>query len=428
MTAVLTAVGRWDSALATALGGSSVVQVVRRCADLADLLATAAAGVGDAAVVSDDLRGMDLSVVAQLRAHGVHVVGLGPPDDEASERRLRQWGITSIITAGSSLDLLESALLERSAVGPARERGVAASVGPDPRPDGPDRAVAEVAPQPPGGLSPRGIVVAVWGPTGSPGRTSVAVTLAAEVAGLGVSTLLVDADTYGACVAQALSLLDEAPGLAAAARAAEHGTLDLPTLARLSPEVCRGMRVITGIPRADRWPEIRPPALERVLELSRLLAQVVVVDCGFCLESDEELSYDTAAPRRNAATLTTLDLADEVLAIGSCDPVGLQRLVRGLQELGAVTPLRPRVVVNRVRAGTVGARPERRVADALERFAGVGDVVFVPDDPAALDAAVREGRSLAECAPSSPVRAAVRALAATVAGVQAGQTRGSRRG
>jgi len=35
-----------------------------------------------------------------------------------------------------------------------------------------------------------------------------------------------------------------------------------------------------------------------------------VVDCGFSLEQDEELSFDTAAPRRNGATLATLLAAD----------------------------------------------------------------------------------------------------------------------
>ncbi|MEP6629768.1 MAG: hypothetical protein ABJA89_04820, partial [Lapillicoccus sp.] len=150
-------------------------------------------------------------------------------------------------------------------------------------------------------------------------------------------------------------------------------------------------------------------------------------DCGFNLEDDEELSYDTMAPRRNAATLTTLSLADEVVAVGGCDPVSLQRLVRGLQELGEVSGPRPVVVVNRVRPGAVGARPETRVAEALSRFAGVEDVVFVPDDPAALDAALLEGRSLAECAPQSPVRAAVRGLAARVAGVAVPHGRRGRR-
>ena len=42
-----------------------------------------------------------------------------------------------------------------------------------------------------------GRLVAVWGPTGAPGRTTVATYLACELAGLGVSTVLADADTYG---------------------------------------------------------------------------------------------------------------------------------------------------------------------------------------------------------------------------------------
>ena len=107
--------------------------------------------------------------------------------------------------------------------------------------------------------------------------------------------------------------------------------------------------------------------------------------------------------------------------------MGLQRLVRGLQELGTVPSPPPRVVVNRVRSSSVGSRPENRVSDALARFAGVERVDFVPDDPQALDDAAREGRALCECAPGSPARVALRALAASVAGVPARATRRSRR-
>jgi len=446
MTAVLTAVGRWDSELATALEASRQVRIARRCADLADLLATAGAGLGAAAVVSDELRGLDLSAVARLRAVGLRVVGLSAPGEEASERRLRQLGITTVVPAGSPLALLESALLHAGAaprpedsLDDELDRGDFDRGGFDG--DGwPDDGLAQngwrvggedVPPQIDDEPRSPGRVVAVWGPTGAPGRTTVAVNIAAELAGFGVPTVLVDADTYGGSVAQALSLLDEGPGLVAAARAADQGTLDLPTLARLSPQVAGGMRVITGIPKAERWPEIRPAALERVLQLARSLAQVVVVDCGFNLEDDEELSYDTMAPRRNAATLTTLSLADEVLAIGACDPVGLQRLVRGLQELGTVAAPPPRVIVNRVRSGSVGPRPENRVTEALSRFAGVERVEFVPDDPRALDTAMREGRTLAECAPASPARSALRTLATSVSGapvLEPGRGRSRRRG
>ncbi|MGE5763937.1 MAG: hypothetical protein ACM3ZF_08730, partial [Mycobacterium leprae] len=130
-------------------------------------------------------------------------------------------------------------------------------------------------------------------------------TLAAELALLGTETLLVDADSYGGVVAQVLGLLDEAPGLAAAARLANNGSLDLPGLARVARTVRPGLRVLTGISRADRWPELHPPALDTVFALARSLAETTVVDCGFALEQDEELAYDTVAPRRNGATLAT---------------------------------------------------------------------------------------------------------------------------
>jgi Flp pilus assembly CpaE family ATPase len=193
-------------------------------------------------------------------------------------------------------------------------------------------------------------------------------------------------------------------------------------LARLAPEVFDGLRVLTGIPKAERWPELRAAALEHVLTLTRRLGRFTVIDCGFSLEDDEELSYDTLAPRRNAATLTSLALADQVLAVGAGDPIGLQRLVRGLQELGTVASPSPAVVINRVRASAVGPRPEQRIREALARFAGVDELRFIPDDPATLDAALLAGRSLAEAAPDSPVRQCLLELASEVSGVAAPHT------
>ena len=330
------------------------------------------------------------------------MVGLTDPADEDGERRLRQMGVASTVPADADLPAYETALLEPSV--------------PDAEPAWPTAGEPAERPYPAGGAPARGTLVAVWGPVGSPGRTTIAVNLAAELAALGTSALLVDADTYGGCVAQTLAVLDESPGLAAATRAADHGTLDLASLARLAPEVTPRLRVLTGIPRPERWTEIRAGALERVLDLSRGLADVVVVDCGFSLEDDEELSYDTEAPRRNQATLTTLQVADALLAVGGCDPVSLQRLVRGLQDVGTVRAPRPSVVVNRVRAGAVGASPQARVADAMARFAGIEALAFVPEDRSACDEALLSGRTLAECAPQSPCRLAIHSLAAGIAG------------
>ncbi|MGO4598215.1 AAA family ATPase [Terrabacter sp. 2RAF25] len=469
MTEVLTALSHhWESAVATALEGVRGVVVSRRCADVSELLSVAEAGLGDTVVVSSDLRGLDLSVVDRLRANRVRVIGVHPADDEQAERRLRQLAISTTLPADAGSDRWTRCLenddvddLEAALTG-----GAGLDAAPDAAPDDAAGAggvdpIGTSAAGPPttsddgppgldgtGGWSPAGApppgeastssggdapgaggeglgrgarrgpqrapVVAVWGPTGAPGRTVVATTLAAEIASRGVDVLLVDADTYGGCVAQSLGLLDEAPGVAAACRAADQGLLDLPMLARVAPEVVPGLRVLTGLPKAERWPEVRSAALERVLELGRSLVGVVVVDCGFCLEDDEELSYDTSAPRRNEATLTSLAASDIVVAVGGADPVALQRFVRGLQELGTVPSGEPVPVVNRVRAGAVGSRPESRIADSLLRFAGLSSVRFIPDDPGALDGALLAGRSLVEHAPESPVRRAVADLVSSI--------------
>jgi Flp pilus assembly CpaE family ATPase len=262
-----------------------------------------------------------------------------------------------------------------------------------------------------------GRVMAVWGPTGAPGRTTVAVGLASELSALGWPTLLVDADVYGGVVAQVLGLLDESPGLAAACRLANNGALDLSALIDLARQVSPTLRVLTGIGRADRWPELRPAALAVVLSLATSIAAMTIVDCGFCLEQDEELSYDTMAPRRNGATLTLLEQADVVLAVGTADPVGLQRLVRGLAELKEAVPeVQPTVVVNRLRASAVPGNAEAEVRAALSRYAGIDDVVFVPLDVNGVDGAVAAGRTLTEAAAGSPVRQALQSLAASLVG------------
>src|SRR5690606_35579810 len=116
----------------------------------------------------------------------------------------------------------------------------------------------------------------------------------------------------------------------------------------------------------------------------------------------------------NDATLSALAPATVCVVGWSGAPVGIQRLVRAIDELaesGTAAGAARAVVVNRVRASVVGAGPERAVRDAMARYAGVEDLHLVPED-AALDQALREGRTLAEAAPSSSARRAVAPLAA----------------
>jgi MinD-like ATPase involved in chromosome partitioning or flagellar assembly len=383
--------------LATFARVGSGVAVVRRCVDLADLLAAASAGTSRAAIVSADLRRLDHEAVDRLRDCGVAVIGVVADPGDDAEGRLRMLGVDRIVVVSPD----DPAAAAREAADLTVDLGAIPAhrprAGSDTPLEGPGRS---------------GSLVAVWGPTGAPGRTTVATYLACETAALGTSTVLADADTYGASAAQLLGLLDESPGLAAATRAVNAGALDLETLAQSAVEVTHDLRVLTGVVRADRWPELRPTALAQVWACSRRLADLTVVDCGFGLEQDEELSYDTVAPRRNGATLATLAEADVLLAVGRADPIGLQRLIRTLPEARAAAPrARLRVLLTRVRKGPVGRRPDRQLHESLARHAGVDEAVLVPEDQDAYDRALAEGRSLREVAPRSAARLALASLA-----------------
>ena len=260
-------------------------------------------------------------------------------------------------------------------------------------------------------------VVVVWGPTGAPGRTTVAVNLAAELAIAGRSTLLVDLDTYGPAVGAHLGLTEESAGVARAVRRADHGRLGPADLAAAAVRVRvagADLTVLTGLTRVDRWPELRPAAVAALLAAARERWERVVVDVGFGLEQDEELSFDVPAPQRNGATLAALAAADEVVAVGGPDAVSLPRLVRGTEDLAEAAPeARLRVVVNRLRPAAAGVSPRSQVEAVWTRYASSGIPLagFLPWDPAAADRALLGGQVLAEAAPGSALRRALAELA-----------------
>ena len=271
----------------------------------------------------------------------------------------------------------------------------------------------------PSSVAPR--IIAVWGPAGAPGRTTIAIGLAAELAGRGLPVCLVDADTYGGAIAPSLGLLDESPGFAAACRLAGSGSLTADELDRVSQRVPLGatlrgthaeLRVLTGIGRPHRWPELSAERVTSVLEESRRWRPIIIVDTGFNLETDEELSSDLLAPRRNAATIAALRAADDVVAVGAADPLGLARLLRTYPDLlDVVLTTRVRVVVNRVRSSVLGLDPAGQVRQTLDRFGGVSDAVLIDDDPHAADAALLTARSVVDAAPRSALRAGIARLA-----------------
>jgi len=373
---LLAAGAAWETRALRVLSDRRDLVVLKRCVDVDDLLASATSGQADTAVVAIEAPGLDLAAVDHLRGHGVRAVAV--VGDEPGAVRASRIGIRTTVDDGD-LEALPTAVTSDHETEPE-----------PPEPHQPDQTT-------------RGRVVAVWGPAGAPGRTTVATALAAAL-GTRARTTLVDADPYGGTVAQALGVLDEVSGLLAAARLAGSGRLE-EQFASVQRALSKRLTVVTGLPRPDRWTEVRPGTVELLAETASRHGHVVV-DTGFSLDEDDV----SGRPGRNQLTLAALEVADEVMVVGTADPVGLSRLARALVDLRERFPLTTtRVVVNRMRP-TIGWT-ERDVGQMLADFARPVGLHFLPEDRATVDRALVTGRTLLETNAESPLATAVDRLA-----------------
>ena len=376
----------WEAAALRLLGDRGIV-VLKRCVDLHDLLATAATGQADVAVVAGSLGGLDADAVMQLLRDDVRCVAVG-----GEPEALVRIGVVSVLEP-SGLTVLPDAV----------EAACAEDLVVDPEPE----AVSglEVS-------GSRGRVVAVHGPAGAPGRTTLAIGLAAEHAHQGHPSVLVDADPHGGAVAQHLGVLDEVSGLLAAARLVNAGDLDAAAFARCRRVVGDRFDVLTGLPRPDRWVEARPGVLEKVLERAAEVGDVVV-DTGFSLEDDADLGRPMS---RNQLTLDALGAADHVVVVGTAEPTGLARLARTLVELRDTTHLPVTVVVNRMRDSLGWSR--RDIQGMVEGYVRPAGVHFLPEDRAVTDRALVAGSSMHETGDSALRRAVAEVHRGVLAGVR----------
>lgn len=358
---VLAGGATWEAGVLDALGRAGIV-VAKRCVDVPDLMASASSGGAAVAIVGGEVPHLDAEVVSHLLRYDVRTLAV--TDDVLIGDRLARVGVveTVPVAAAEVVAAVERIAANEVAAEPTGRRQ------PDPLPSS-------------------GRVVAVWGPAGAPGRTTVAIGLADEIAAAGRRTVLVDADPYGGTVAQALGVLDEMSGLLSVARMANLGTLDSHALARSCRRVAERLDVLTGLPRADRRVEVRPGVMTAVLSVARGIGDVVV-DVGFCLDEPD-------VPRaRDRMTLDAIAAADEIVVVGSAEPSGLTRLARGLVELRDVSDAPVRVVVNRMRA-TLGWS-EREIVGMVEGYARPLAVHFLPEDRATVDRALVAGQTLSE--------------------------------
>lgn len=260
------------------------------------------------------------------------------------------------------------------------------------------------------------LMLAVWSPHGSQGRSTIAAALAHTFAkGLKLpgDVLLVDADTYAPAQHVLHGATEITAGILAAARLirqerysnAEHDRVTLSL---------HGYRLLTGVTAPERWAELDEHASTLLIHELGQRAKVTVFDIAN--ELDAGIVEPMLGIRRNQVTLSVLQRADIVLAVAAADQVSIARLVNELPTLLSQARGRVILVINRMRTSAIGTSAKKQILEVLETLPSTTplDVVFVPDDPRACDDALLAGEPVTAVRNRSGFAKGIRELASRI--------------
>ena len=296
------------------------------------------------------------------------IVALAPHDERS---RLIALGVASVAAPGSPDQVVNSLI---AATRTRRSTPATASSTPPP-------------PPPP---SAPGSVVAVWGTSGAPGRTTLATGIATALSTHG-PTLLVDADTANPTIAHLLGLPVHASGLSTLARTASRGPITPADVHGASVMRSENLRVITGLVTPHRWREVSKPGIESIVGALRLSARYTVVDIA-----STSLEKASRGASRDDAALGVLKRADRLVIVARGDIVGINRLsflARWWEEQEHDIPVE--VIVNRVSASAIGPHPVPSLQAAIGAFMPEHIFHVVPEDEGVGRACLR-GKALGE--------------------------------
>lgn len=252
-------------------------------------------------------------------------------------------------------------------------------------------------------------IIAVWGPFGSTGKSTLAINIACELAAAAKSVVLIDLDVFAPSLAQHLGLTQHPAGLAAACRLINQGRFDLQQLERLSARVQvakSSICVMTGLTNPERWPEVYPEAVEDLLKLASENFDYVVLDLASPIESGMRSS--SSGVERNAATVAALRVANSVVRVIAADPISIERYLQALPQISQLRAgTEDPTLVNRLRKSVLGANAKQEIIDTLERLANVTVSAFIPDDQSAADQALLDSKPIALGRRASPAKQAI---------------------
>jgi len=161
----------------------------------------------------------------------------------------------------------------------------------------------------------RSPLVAVLGPKGGTGKTTIATNLAADLATRGRETLLVDLDLQFGDVGVVLGVDPEHTiyDLATAG-----GTMDAERLRGFTGRSRDGVNVLLAPVRPDQADAVTAEHITAILDLARTTYDVVIVD---------------TPPAFTAGVIAAVDQADLIVMLGSFDLPGLKNMKLGMETL-----------------------------------------------------------------------------------------------
>ncbi len=292
------------------------------------------------------------ALVADVHANGRAVIGVHDPDEIASRDHLLALGVDALVESDAGPDAFVRAIASVAGLRDEQQR---------------TRVVARTV--------RLGRLVTVGGSPGA-GRTEIAIELARALSRR-TSVVLLDADDVAPAVAARLQLPIE-PNVRTAIDAVEHGRGELGRCILLQQR--SGLRIVSGLPNASSWAQVRPSEILRVVERIGDGADVVADGAGML----DDVGGGTGRGRFATARALVAQ-SDVVVAVCDASPHGIGRLLGWAVEALTLAPDAALfVAVNRA----PDARFRRgELYDEISKSLPLGDVRFVPSDRRVADAA-----------------------------------------
>jgi MinD-like ATPase involved in chromosome partitioning or flagellar assembly len=262
-------------------------------------------------------------------------------------------------------------------------------------------------------------VIACWSGTGSPGRSTVAINLATELALAGEKVLLMDLDTLSPSLALHLGLVDTPAGLSAVLRLAEQGRLSYQEFKRLTVTIALGRNelvLLPGLANPNRWNEVTPERLQTLLTAIAGFVDHVVLDLPVAVQSQAAMVHPSLAEtHRDVLLHDVLAKASKLILVTGADSIAAKRFLDASEVLlESGSTIEPIVVVNRFRTAALGASAKEELVESFEALARLRVDCFIPNEPENFDRCLKNGLPLALLKRSSAARKAFSDIAKMV--------------